>query len=70
MRSPEAGRKALADWRRTAPTEAMFDQFHVHQCPYCELRFVYANEVKDHVLHDHPEHADSFATVEPHELPV
>jgi hypothetical protein len=48
----------------------MFDQFHVHQCPYCELRFVYANEVKDHVLHDHPEHADSFAIVEPHELPV
>ena len=29
-----------------------------HQCPYCDLRFEYHNEVKDHVLHDHPERAD------------
>ncbi len=30
---------------------------------------MYANEVKDHVVHEHPEHADSFIFVEPHELP-
>jgi hypothetical protein len=41
----------------------------IHTCPYCDVRFLYANEVKDHVLHDHPEHADAFATVEVHELP-
>ena len=42
---------------------------HIHQCPYCELRFEYMNEVKDHVLHDHREHTLAFLTVEPHELP-
>jgi hypothetical protein len=47
----------------------MFDRLHVHHCPYCPLRFVYANEVKDHVVRDHPEHAQSFQTVEPHERP-
>jgi hypothetical protein len=26
----------------------------VHQCPYCELRFVSRNEVADHVALDHP----------------
>ena len=40
-----------------------------HQCPYCELRFEYHNEVKDHVLHDHPERADVVVAMEPHELP-
>jgi hypothetical protein len=39
------------------------------QCPYCELRFEYHNEVKDHILHDHPDHAHVVDTVEPHELP-
>jgi hypothetical protein len=43
----------------------MADEFHVHQCPYCELRFRYANEVKDHVIHDHPDHAKSFAMADP-----
>ena len=40
-----------------------------HQCPYCELRFDYHNEILDHVLHDHPDHADVAAGVELHELP-
>jgi hypothetical protein len=40
-----------------------------HQCPYCELHFLLAYEVKDHILHDHKEHAESFLFVEPHELP-
>jgi hypothetical protein len=39
------------------------------QCPYCELRFEYHNEVKDHILHDHPDHVDVAVTMEPHELP-
>jgi hypothetical protein len=44
-------------------------QTDVHACPYCELKFMYHNEVKDHILHDHPEHADVVITIEPHELP-
>jgi hypothetical protein len=39
------------------------------QCPYCELRFVTHNEVKDHILHDHPDHIDVALSVEIHELP-
>ena len=40
-----------------------------HQCPYCELRFEYHNEILDHVMRDHPDHADVAAGVELHELP-
>jgi hypothetical protein len=42
---------------------------HTHQCPFCVLRFRYHNEVKDHVIADHPEHADEFVGVTPYELP-
>jgi hypothetical protein len=41
----------------------------VHQCPYCELRFAYHNEVKDHVVRDHPDRAEAFVSIELHELP-
>lgn len=41
----------------------------VHTCPYCELRFNYANDLKDHIVHDHPEHAAAYLTVEIHEMP-
>jgi hypothetical protein len=41
----------------------------IHQCPYCELRFGYHNEVFDHVLRDHPDHGDVVAGIEVHELP-
>jgi len=47
----------------------MTESPHVHQCPYCELRFEYMNEVKDHVVHDHREHAEAYLLVDPHELP-
>ncbi len=40
-----------------------------HSCPYCELRFVYHDEVRDHIIHDHPDHPDVATTVEIHELP-
>jgi hypothetical protein len=40
------------------------------QCPYCDLRFLTHNEVKDHILHDHPDHVGVALTVEFHELPV
>jgi hypothetical protein len=30
----------------------------VHQCPYCELRFVSRNELEDHVALDHPRSVD------------
>jgi hypothetical protein len=30
---------------------------------------MYLNEVKDHILHDHPDHAAGFAGLELHELP-
>jgi hypothetical protein len=63
------GRSALFALATGVHAPTMITQSHVHQCPYCELRFEYANEVKDHVIHDHPDHAESFLTVEPHELP-
>jgi hypothetical protein len=35
----------------------LFDDYNsVHQCPYCELRFLYATEVADHLRSDHPAH--------------
>ncbi len=40
-----------------------------HTCPYCELAFRYHEEVKDHIVHDHREHADGVANVEMRELP-
>jgi hypothetical protein len=40
------------------------------QCPYCDLRFLTHNEVKDHILHDHPDHVGVALTVEFHELPI
>jgi hypothetical protein len=40
-----------------------------HACPYCELIFSYHTEVKDHILHDHPEHAEVVDSIEPRELP-
>lgn len=39
------------------------------QCPYCELRFRLHNEVKDHILTDHPEHAAVAASADVVELP-
>jgi hypothetical protein len=39
------------------------------QCPYCDLVFAYHNEVKEHIIHDHREHADVVAAIEPPELP-
>jgi hypothetical protein len=30
----------------------------VHQCPYCELRFVSRTELEDHVALDHPRSVD------------
>ena len=41
----------------------------VHTCPYCELRFDYHNEIKDHILRDHPDHPTVASTVEIHEMP-
>jgi hypothetical protein len=41
----------------------------IHVCPYCELVFSYHEEVKDHIVHDHPDHAAVVATVEMRELP-
>jgi len=40
-----------------------------HACPYCELVFSYHEEVKDHIMHDHRDHAEVVANVEMHELP-
>jgi hypothetical protein len=62
------GRKAIASeegWR----DHAVMADTVTHTCPYCELVFKYHNEVKDHILHDHPEHAAAVALIEPHELP-
>lgn len=47
----------------------MADSNPNHACPYCELMFKYHTEVRDHVLHDHPEHADVVIGIEPREIP-
>jgi 5-methylcytosine-specific restriction endonuclease McrA len=41
----------------------------MHQCPYCDLKFLYGNEVRDHILKDHPDHENMALTAEIHELP-
>ena len=41
---------------------------HVHQCPFCEVRFLYVNELRDHVFLDQPDRAVSFLQVTPHEF--
>ncbi len=46
----------------------MTNQDIIHQCPSCELRFSYMAEVKDHVQHDHSEHA-STVDIQTVELP-
>ena len=48
---------------------ATFGAPETHACPYCELVFSYHEEVKDHVLRDHPEHEAVVASIEVHELP-
>jgi hypothetical protein len=40
-----------------------------HTCPFCELVFSYHEEVKDHIVRDHPHHAAEVEGVEMHELP-
>ena len=47
----------------------MATHYDTHSCPYCELVFSYHEEVKDHIVHDHSEHASVVATVEMRELP-
>lgn len=46
----------------------MTDGSHIHQCPYCELKFLYATEIKSHVVADHPEHANVFIRMTTTEL--
>ena len=40
-----------------------------HTCPFCDLVFSYHEEVKDHVVHDHPVHAAEVVNTEMRELP-
>ena len=46
--------------RSSATLEAVID---VHQCPYCELRFVSRNEVEDHVALEHRHGVDDDDTL-------
>jgi len=65
----EAGRWSLARVAGGREDWVMPDSNPNHMCPYCDLMFAYHAEVKDHILHDHPEHASVVATIDPHELP-
>ncbi len=40
-----------------------------HACPYCDLVFQYHMEIKDHIVREHPEHADVVLGIEPREVP-
>jgi hypothetical protein len=51
------------------PEVVMIVSSYTHTCPYCELVFEYHEEVKDHVIRDHPDHAAVVALLEVHELP-
>ena len=74
-RSPECrsaskiGPRSLPVDRDVAHTRRMQFGDVVHQCPFCELRFAYMAEVKDHVIHDHPARAEGFAGTQTTELP-
>jgi hypothetical protein len=61
------GPKALSASPVIAQHRGMTDE--PRQCPYCELRFVNHNEVKDHILHDHPDHVEMAVSAEIHEFP-
>lgn len=61
------GPKSLARSDVRADDEVMTEG--PHTCPYCELRFDYHNEVKDHILRDHPDHPAVALTAEIHEIP-
>lgn len=37
----------------------------VHQCPYCELRFLARTELEDHIALDHPGQDDDDTNVPP-----
>jgi hypothetical protein len=40
-----------------------------HTCPFCNLIFSYHEEVKDHIIRDHPVHAAEVVNTEMRELP-
>lgn len=61
------GRRSLAPSERGSDDRDV-DEI-IRQCPFCPLRFAYHQEVKDHILHDHPDHAAAFVGIELHELP-
>ena len=54
---------------RPSPVDDEIMTEQPHTCPYCELVFDYHEEVRDHVLRDHRDHATVADTVEFHELP-
>jgi hypothetical protein len=59
-RPPSGGPTALPERPARACNGVMTDGAHIHQCPYCELKFLYATEIKSHVVADHPEHARAY----------
>ncbi len=61
------GPKSLAHGLPVGDHDPMTDR--PHTCPYCELRFDYHNEVKDHILHDHPDHPGVALSADIHEIP-
>lgn len=48
----------MVDARGERSSATLFDVTDVHQCPYCELRFVSRNELEDHVALEHPRAVD------------
>jgi hypothetical protein len=51
--------------RRERSSATLVTVSDVHQCPYCELRFVSRNELNDHVAVDHPQPVDDDIPVAP-----
>jgi hypothetical protein len=58
--SPNLPAESVVRERSSATLDPVID---VHQCPYCELRFVSRNEVEDHVAREHRHGVDDDDTL-------
>jgi hypothetical protein len=59
----------VCNWKIASEEVGMATSKDTHACPFCNLIFSYHEEVKDHILRDHPTHAAEVAAIEMRELP-
>jgi len=59
----------VCKWKIASEEVDMATGNDTHTCPFCDLVFSYHEEVKDHVVRDHPGHAAEVVNTEMRELP-